>query len=158
MGGAALGALFSGALLSKGRWNCLVAFNFVLILGSTCTIFFDQLWLLCIGRFLFGISAGAFTVICPKYIAEVSPTEYTGFGGAMFQLVVCLGIFLGLILISMAPEGHDLIDVENDHMTSRIVLYILMGFPLVISFLQLSLLVCVFRYDTPKMIKESGKD
>jgi len=38
---------------------------------------------LCIGRFIYGVSVGAFSVFCPKYIAEVSPIEVKGPAGAL---------------------------------------------------------------------------
>ena len=35
-------------------------------------------WIFAGGRFVFGAAAGAFSLFCPKYLAEVSPTEYKG--------------------------------------------------------------------------------
>jgi hypothetical protein len=43
---------------------------------------------------LFGAAAGAFSLFCPKYLAEVAPTEYKGPIGALSQLCVTFGILL----------------------------------------------------------------
>ena len=52
-------------------------FNLVVILGSAiCLIHNDKS--LMIGRFIYGLSAGAMTVFVPKFISETSPDEYKG--------------------------------------------------------------------------------
>lgn len=81
--GAAIGALFSGPLLKLGRWNCILYTNFLVVAGCALTFFLDNSNLVLIGRFVFGLSCGCFSVFCPKYISEVSPTEIKGPAGAL---------------------------------------------------------------------------
>jgi MFS family permease len=50
------------------------------------------------GRFLFGLSAGAFSVFVPSYINEVTPTELKGQFGSATQLLITFGIFISYIL------------------------------------------------------------
>jgi len=38
---------------------------------------------LIIGRFLYGLASGAFSVFCPKYISETSPIEVKGQAGSL---------------------------------------------------------------------------
>jgi hypothetical protein len=45
--------------------------------------------------------AGTFTVVCPKFISEVAPTEYKGPYGAMSQLMCVSGI-LAVTLMGLA--------------------------------------------------------
>ncbi len=80
--GAAIGALLSGAIAFIGRWNCIMIANAFLVLGIILC-YFQPFYSLCIGRFVYGVSVGAFSVFCPKYIAEVSPIEIKGPSGAL---------------------------------------------------------------------------
>jgi len=43
----------------------------------------DEFWVLCTGRFIYGASAGAFSVFVPKYVAETAPIEVKGPAGAL---------------------------------------------------------------------------
>lgn len=74
-------------------------FNAILILGAgICQI--DEIWVIIIGRFIWGIGAGAFIVCVPKFINETAPEEYKGPFGVMTQLMFCVGAlipsFMGL--------------------------------------------------------------
>ena len=53
------------------------------------------------------MAAGGFSVFCPKYISEVSPREVSGPAGAMFQVMVCLGIFISLVITFPFDPAHD---------------------------------------------------
>lgn len=104
--GSAVGALFAGPLASYGKWNCLMISNVVVILGSGITIIQNYPCLV-IGRTLYGVAAGAFAVFCPKYIAEVSPTEVKGPAGAITQLSVTFGILISFSLGTLFPIDTD---------------------------------------------------
>lgn len=80
--GSAVGALFSGPALGLGRWNCIVITNLFVVIGCSLTLV-DNLHSLYIGRFLYGIAAGCFSVFCPKFISETAPTEVKGPAGAL---------------------------------------------------------------------------
>lgn len=56
--------------------------NGVLCLGVGLTLI-DEFWVLCTGRFIYGASAGAFSVFVPKYVAETAPIEVKGPAGAL---------------------------------------------------------------------------
>jgi MFS family permease len=56
--------------------------NGLLTLGVTFTLFDDFVYL-CIGRFIYGLSVGTFSVFCPKYISETAPIEVKGPAGAL---------------------------------------------------------------------------
>jgi len=81
-GGAAVGALFSGPIAIIGRWNCLILTNVILAIG-VCLTLVDVFTVFSIGRFIYGVSVGAFSVFCPKYIAETAPIEIKGPAGAL---------------------------------------------------------------------------
>lgn len=69
----------------------IIANNILLLLAvGICLI--NKAGVILIGRLLYGMCAGTFTVMCPKFISEVAPTEYKGPFGAMSQFMCVLGI------------------------------------------------------------------
>jgi len=123
--------------------------NGVLILGATLTLV-DEFAVLCIGRFIYGLSVGGFSVFCPKYIAETAPIEIKGPAGALTQVCITLGI---LIAFSV---GLGIGDVDNDDIDSfeiQYYWYIIFAIPVGIALLQIILLIFVFPYDTPPVLK-----
>lgn len=56
--------------------------NLIVIVGCLLTLV-DNVTVFIIGRGLYGIAAGGYSVFCPKYISEVSPTELKGPAGCL---------------------------------------------------------------------------
>jgi MFS family permease len=50
------------------------------ILGSALSLI-GNVYVILVGRFIWGIGAGSFTVLTPKFINETSPLEKKGFYG-----------------------------------------------------------------------------
>eukprot|EP00892_Ulva_mutabilis_P006851 jgi/Ulvmu1/4538/UM002_0264.1 len=67
------------------------------------------LWIMCLGRLVAGIGCGACTVLCPRYIAEVSPPIIRGALSCATQLSICLGLLLAYLL--GLPYEHDVRDI-----------------------------------------------
>lgn len=151
--GAAVGALFSGSIAFLGRWNCILIANAVLVAGVCCT-FVDVFWVLCVGRFIYGVAVGAFSVFCPKYIAETAPIEVKGPAGALTQVCVTFGILIAFTV------GLGIGDVDEDDQNSfeiQYYWYILFAIPLFFAAVQVLLLFFVFPYDTPYVLKQRGE-
>lgn len=91
--GAAIGALFSGQIAFLGKWNCIMIANVLLWVG-VCLTLVSEFWVLCVGRVIYGLAAGAFSALCPKYIAETAPQEIKGPAGALTQICITLGILI----------------------------------------------------------------
>jgi SP family arabinose:H+ symporter-like MFS transporter len=51
-----------------------------------------------VARFISGLGIGASSMICPVYIAEISPEKWRGRLGTLFQLGIVMGIFLTLFI------------------------------------------------------------
>lgn len=98
------------------------------------------------GRVVFGVAAGGFSCICPKYINEMSPKEVSGPAGAMFQVMVAFGIFISLIVTFPFDPASD------PEWRIDLCLYILFGIPIVLALFQTFLMVTIFTYDTPKVL------
>ena len=75
--GAAIGSLFSGPFQRFGKKTCIHATNLILIIGCGLTLVHIK-EVVVAGRFLFGLTAGAFSVFVPSFINELSPTEMKG--------------------------------------------------------------------------------
>lgn len=98
------------------------------------------------GRAVFGVAAGGFSCICPKYINECSPKEISGPAGAMFQVMVAFGVFASLIVTFPFDP------LEDEMWRIDLCLYILFGIPIALALLQTFLMVTIFTYDTPKVL------
>lgn len=77
VGGVAGGALFSGSIAQIGRYKSLMLGNLVLIIGTLITCI-DDFGALCVGRLIYGLGAGSFSIFCPLYVNETSPFECNG--------------------------------------------------------------------------------
>jgi len=68
-----------------GRWHAILFLNVFVVVGN-CISFIDNFYVCVIGRFIYGVGGSAFTVFCPKFIAETSPVAIKGTVGAMNSL------------------------------------------------------------------------
>lgn len=80
--GAAIGAISSGTLAKYGKWKCIVLNNIVVCVGAGITLIPNE-YVMTVGRFIYGISNGAFSVFVPLYINETAPIELKGPLGVM---------------------------------------------------------------------------
>jgi MFS family permease len=80
--GSMVGSVALAPFSNIGRWKCVVISDIAVIAGSLMT-FSTNLYILYVGRFLYGMSSGAFGVFCSKYITEVSPIEIRGSTGVL---------------------------------------------------------------------------
>lgn len=93
------GAMLAGSLSDRfGRRRililCAVLFAVSGILSALPRTFAEFL----LARFISGLGIGASSMICPVYIAEISPEKWRGRLGTLFQLGIVTGIFLTLFI------------------------------------------------------------
>jgi MFS family permease len=94
--GAALICIPTGLCLEKyGRKPTVFFFLIPTIVGWIVIGFAKNLAMLIFGRFLQGFAAGAYSLIIPIYIGEISENKVRGFLGCCFTLMVNLGILFG---------------------------------------------------------------
>lgn len=99
------GAMLAGFLSDRfGRKKLLfisaILFGLSSLLSALPRTFEEFL----LARFIGGLGIGAASMICPVYIAEMSPERLRGRLGALFQLGIVTGIFLTLF-INMLIQG-----------------------------------------------------
>ena len=74
-----------------GTKNIMMIFGGILTLGWLFITFGNHVWMLMAGRFLAGLSGGAYCNIIPIYIGEISSKEIRGSLLSTFSLFLTLG-------------------------------------------------------------------
>lgn len=77
-----------------GRKNCMLLLTAPFMLGWALIIFANSLTMLYVGRFLTGMSGGAFCVSAPIYTSEIAEKEIRGALGSYFELMLTVGILI----------------------------------------------------------------
>lgn len=79
-----------------------------------------------VGRIIYGIAVGGFSVFSNQYVSEIAPQEVSGPAGSLFQVLVVCG---GLI-----PTGFGLVPMDrSDKDLQETILTMLILTPAVIS-------------------------
>jgi sugar porter (SP) family MFS transporter len=107
--GAALGALVSGPLSTKlGIKKVLKYSAFLFVISGVGTGWATDFTLFILFRVLSGVAVGAAALLCPMYIAEISPSPMRGKMVSFYQLSIVIGIMLAYILNYVLLEtGQD---------------------------------------------------
>lgn len=107
--GCIIGCLIAGNLADKyGRKPGLMVAALIFAVSSIGIAFAQSLTYFIVLRFAAGIGVGMASMLCPMYIAEVSPAEVRGRNVAINQLTVVIGILItNLVNYFLADAGHD---------------------------------------------------
>jgi MFS family permease len=136
-----LGSLVSGPLLQIGRWKSMLLSELLVVVSVGLMLIKTLSWML-VGRFLYGVACGAFSVIGPMYIIEIAPVEISGPAGSLTQLTVTFGILVPFMIGFIFPDSSDL---EKDKLLVNIIFML----PLILSAIHIILMITVFKHDTP---------
>lgn len=95
LGGAAVGALFSGWLSRKfGRKKVLVLAAAMFTVSIILTVLAHIFTIFLVARFITGLAIGVASFVAPLYLSEIAPYKIRGALIAMYQLMITIGIFL----------------------------------------------------------------
>jgi MFS family permease len=137
-----------------GKWNMILATNMLVLVSIGICMINDQVSIM-IGRFLYGMACGAFTVYIPKFVAEYSPAEYRGPFGAVNQFMCTLGIVVcSLMALPVPSKQTALNEVDPDSFIVTQYWRVVWGLPALFVLLQVTLMLTVFRFDTPVSYKQ----
>lgn len=93
------GAMFAGLLSDKfGRKKMLFLCAILYAISGLLSAIPNTFGQFLAARLISGLGIGASSMICPVYIAEISPEKWRGRLGTLFQLGIVTGIFLTLFV------------------------------------------------------------
>ena len=155
--GAMISSIGTGYLMPFGKWKLFHLNNLLLICASSLSLI-ECIPLQMACRFFYGMAAGAFTVMVPKFINETAPQELKGPYGALSQISITVGIFVCALLglpVPEDPEDGEIVTINSFWVQNywRVVWSI----PIFLALLQSTLLFLVFKYDTPFKLKKMGQ-
>ncbi len=107
--GCIVGCLIAGNIADRyGRKPGLMIAAIIFALSSIGIAFASSLTLFVVMRFMAGIGVGMASMLCPMYIAEISPAKVRGRNVAINQLTVVIGILItNLVNYFLADTGPD---------------------------------------------------
>ena len=153
--GAAVGALSCARFLALGKLKLLYILNFILLAGVAISLIGQNIYILNVGRFIWGLAFGSFSVVSAKYISEIAPPEYSGTFGAMNQMSLTFGGCLPPLMALAYPVK---IDENTDEFYLTTYWRIIWTLPILVSAVQLTLLTFCFRHETPIFLQERGDE
>ncbi len=106
--GALAGSLVGGVLADRlGRKPAMLFTAVLFFLGSIVTALSSSYEMFLWGRFVSGVALGVITLVCPLYLAEISPSSCRGAFVSLYQLAITIGI-LGAFAVNFwfAEKGE----------------------------------------------------
>lgn len=95
--GALIGGPIGGFLISRlGKKGAMFVNAAIFALAYLMLIIAPNIFLIYIGRFFCGIGTGISSLVCPVYVAEIAKPEIRGLLGSGVQVMVVIGVLLGI--------------------------------------------------------------
>lgn len=154
--GMAVGALGAGPFTKYGKKTCIHVNNIIVVLGCTLCLF-KNIGVVLTGRFFYGVSGGAFSVFVPSFINEITPVELKGQFGSSTQILITVGIMISNLLGIPLPAGNELYTAPEGFIRDQ-YWRVLFAIPILFSIVQSALLFTSFNFETPKFLKQNGRD
>jgi MFS transporter, SP family, arabinose:H+ symporter len=93
------GAMLAGFFSDRfGRRRILFLCAILYAASGVLSAIPQEMWQFVAARILSGVAIGVSSMICPVYIAEITPPSWRGRLGALFQLGIVTGIFITLFI------------------------------------------------------------
>ena len=156
--GAMIGSLSAGSFTKYGKKRMILVLDFIL-LTSIAICMVNNILVITFGRFFWGLCAGSFSVMCPKYLNEYLPIEKKGTYGALNQLMCTVGIMVpSLFSLAIPADPKAALELNPDDFLVtgywRFIWLVSAGF----AALQILLLVTCFNYETPVDLLKNGEE
>ena len=152
--GTMIGSFTISPFLSFGRRNCMLAVNLIIIIGAAINMIFN-FWALLLGRLLIGWGCGAFSVIAPIMINEISPISISGILGSAVQINFTFGFLLAYAFGFAVPYQTRSNGTENHEIYTSEIWKLLFIFPGIVALIQILLLLLVFKDDSPNYYQQN---
>ncbi|MEI6754033.1 MAG: sugar porter family MFS transporter [Paludibacter sp.] len=161
MVGSVIGCAMAGKFSDKfGRQKALLAAScFLLICSVGCGVAWSSGSLIFF-RWIGGVGVGIASMVCPLYISEVSPARLRGRMVSLFQLAICIGIVLAIVINTGLLSWHEQIKGSNSTgivglIIEREVWRSMLGMESVPALLFF--LLCTVVPESPRWLAEKGK-
>jgi SP family xylose:H+ symportor-like MFS transporter len=106
--GCIVGCIIAGKIAERyGRRPGLMLAAFIFAVSSLIIAFSPNLSFFIVLRFVAGIGVGMASMLCPMYIAEISPANVRGRNVAINQLTVVIGILVTNLCNYLLADGSD---------------------------------------------------
>ena len=148
--GATFGSLFGSQFAEFGRRRAFLSFNLLLIVGCGIQLIGTTL-ALCVGRFLYGFCAGIYSVLVPLFIFEIAPEKQRGSLGALNELLIVFGVFVGYLVGFGVPTPGSPEEASSDYWRFAFSL------PIALAVLHTLLLILVFKLDSLEFLRKTGQ-
>jgi SP family arabinose:H+ symporter-like MFS transporter len=97
--GCVLGSLVAGKLSDRfGRRQLLILVAVLFALSSVAVASAGSLALFIAARFVGGIAVGGVSLLSPLYVAEIAPASVRGRLGALYQMLIVVGIIVSYMI------------------------------------------------------------
>jgi len=96
-----MGSVIGGVLIKKGRVKPVIIFNFVAIVATVLSLI-TNIYVIYIGRFLYGFASGVLVTGAPKVLGETVPSHLLDYGfGSSTNIMINVGV-MGCMLVGIA--------------------------------------------------------
>jgi MFS family permease len=137
--GLILGSLLSSKFVGMGRRKYAMINCLIIMISVLPTIIFPDLWVICIGRFIFGFAAGANITCASMMQGETVPKA----NASLFAATINLGIITGIMVCLFT--GLPILDLSDAEAIATWLWMIVYGFPIATSFISILLFLFVFK-------------
>lgn len=97
-----IGAITAAQIVYLGRRKLLIIFGIVGIVATTATLI-PNLWIIILGRLVFGFCTGIYMTAGPRMLDECIPTHLLGSFGVYTNIYANFGVMLCLVLGAGLP-------------------------------------------------------
>lgn len=140
--GAFIGSVITAFMSNVyGERKNIMIFDCIMILASAIVVYPNTITL-GISRFLSGICAGSFSILCSQYTSKCTPKKIRGKMGAFNQLFVLSGLFIAYSMCIPLP-------IDNCSPDNAFLVFSIFLFPILIALLQLIIFLKVFKKEAP---------
>jgi SP family facilitated glucose transporter-like MFS transporter 1 len=149
--GLAIGGFTSGALMTKGRKQCMLIATAVGVTGIMIEMV-DSYPVILVGRVIYGFSCGLYSPCIGRYIEETVPMHLVS---ALFPIYTC-----GITAASIIVMGASMMLPKKDDpnlLTSNAWRYFL-AVPVIMYSITFFGIAFFIRTDTPKYYLSNGKE
>lgn len=149
--GATLGALSAGAKIESSRRNNVMLANLIGMIGVGIS-FVENVWVISLGRLLFGFGCGNLAVFIPKMIEETVPSNLIAPYGASTNIAIATGSLIPILLSAGFPGETDISNLKKDKFYKLIIL-----FPLFFQIIQLAFFALIYRLEPVKYLVKNNR-